>query len=205
MMTSLTVAIMAGGKSSRMGTDKSFVRLLGKPLIEHLLERIKGLGEETILITNRQAEYVHLGLPMFSDVLPEKGSLGGIYTAIHYSQQPYILVIACDMPFVNPDLLRYMIGLADGSYEVIVPRVEGYPEGLHAIYHKDCLEPIRQRLEADQLKVVGFYDAVRVRYLDEPEYQSFDPQGLSFRNINTPQELDEARWLITELTGKNRL
>ncbi|MCQ3930045.1 MAG: molybdenum cofactor guanylyltransferase [Chloroflexi bacterium] len=196
---SLTLAIMAGGKSSRMGTDKSFVTLLGKPLIEHLLDRLADLGEdERILVTNRPDDYAALGLPMLTDVLPDKGSLGGIYTAITYSQSEYTLVIACDMPFANPALLKYMIGLCDGSYDVIVPRVDNYPEGLHAIYSQACLAPIRKRLDADQLKVMGFYSDVRVRYLDEAEYHSFDPKGLSFFNVNTPQELEEARRLAGE-------
>lgn len=200
-MGDLTIAIMAGGKSSRMGTDKSFVQLLGKPMIEHLLERVSNLGEsERILITNRPDDYAALGLPMYGDVLPEKGSLGGIYTAITHSQSEYTLVIACDMPFANPALLKYMIGLCDGAYDVIVPRVENYPEGLHAIYNKACLGPIRQRLDADQLKVMGFHADVRVRYLDEPEYHSFDPNGLSFFNVNTPQELAEAQRLAGELS-----
>lgn len=196
-MTNLTLAIMAGGKSSRMGTDKSFVQLLGKPMIEHLLEKVADLGQiETILITNRPNEYNHLNIPMYGDVLPEKGSLGGIYTAIHHSRNPYTLVIACDMPFVNPALLKHMISLCEGdAFDVIVPRVEGYPEGLHAIYGKACLDPIRQRLDADKLKVMGFYDDVRVRYLDEPEYQQFDAKGLSFYNVNTPQELEQAQRL----------
>jgi molybdopterin-guanine dinucleotide biosynthesis protein A len=197
-MTNLTLAIMAGGKSSRMGTDKSFVQLLGKPMIEHLLEKVAGLGQsETILITNRPDEYHHLHLPMYGDVLPDKGSLGGIYTAIHHSHNPYTIVIACDMPFVNAQLLKYMISLCEGdSFDVIVPRVDGYPEGLHAIYNKACLDPIRQRLDAEKLKVMGFYKDVRVRYLDEPEYQQFDSKGLSFYNVNTPQELEEARRLV---------
>lgn len=196
-MINFTVAIMAGGKSARMGTDKAFVELLGKPMIEHLLAHVADLGQaETILITNRPADYAHLNLPMYGDVLPEKGSLGGIYTAVHSSVSPYTLVIACDMPFVNSALLRYMIDLCDGDqFDVIVPRVDGYPEGLHAMYSKACLEPIRQRLEADKLKVMGFYDGVRVRYLDEAEYQPFDPKGMSFYNVNTPQELEEARKL----------
>ncbi|MBZ0318490.1 MAG: molybdenum cofactor guanylyltransferase [Anaerolineae bacterium] len=196
---SLTLAIMAGGKSSRMGTDKSFVTMLGKPLIEHLLDRLADLGEdERILITNRPNDYATLGLPMFADVLPDKGSLGGIYTAITYSQSEYTLVIACDMPFANPALLKYMMGLCDGTHDVIVPRVDNYPEGLHAIYSQACLAPIRKRLDADQLKVMGFYGDVRVHYLDEAEYQSFDPKGLSFFNVNTPQELEEARRLAGE-------
>ncbi|RPI95845.1 MAG: molybdenum cofactor guanylyltransferase, partial [Chloroflexi bacterium] len=159
-MTTFTVAIIAGGQSSRMGTDKSFVPLRGKPLIEHLLDRVGSLGQnETILITNCPDDYAHLGLPMFTDVLPGKGALGGIYTAIHASQSPYTLALACDMPFVNADLLRYMLALTgSGEVDVVVPRVDDYPQGLHAIYGKECLPAIRARLDADRLKVIGFYD-----------------------------------------------
>ena len=185
-----------------MGTDKSFVEILGRPLIEHIAERVADLGQtETLLVTNRPDDYAHLGLPMFSDVLPEKGSLGGIYTAIYNSRAPYTMVVACDMPFVNPALLRYMAGLLDfpnGPFDVVVPRSEGYPEGLHAIYSKACLEPIRKRLDADRLKVIGFYDDVRVRYLDEAEYTPIDPGGRSFYNVNTPEELARARRLADE-------
>jgi molybdopterin-guanine dinucleotide biosynthesis protein A len=195
-MGKLTLAIMAGGKSSRMGADKSFVPLLGQPMIEHVLGRLSDLGEdERILITNRPADYAYLGLPMYTDVLPDKGALGGIYTALTYSRSDYTLVVACDMPFVNADLLRYMIGLCNGEFDVIVPRVEKYPEGLHAIYSRACLDPIRQVLEADRLKVIGFYGKVRARYLDEPETQPFDLKGLSFYNVNTPEELEAANRL----------
>ncbi len=193
-MHSFSVAIIAGGKSSRMGTDKSFVQLAGRSLIAHIIERVLPLGQaETFLITNKPKSYAHLGLPMHSDVLPEKGSLGGIYTAIYHSQQSYTLCVACDMPFANSELLRYLVDLRkDDSFDVIVPRVESYPEGLHALYSRACLDPIRKRLEADQLKVIGFYADVRVRYVDEAEWQRFDPQGLSFRNINTPDELAQS-------------
>ena len=193
-MNSLTVAINAGGKSSRMGTDKSFVPLLGKPMIEHVLERVSDLGQlETILVTNKPELYAHLGLPMFSDALPDKGSLGGIYTALLNSRGEYTLCVACDMPFLNPALLRHMIALISAETDVIVPTVDGYPEGLHAIYSQRCLEPIRRKLEADRLKIIGFYDEVRVRTLDEAQWQPFDPRGLSFRNINTPDELRDAQ------------
>jgi molybdopterin-guanine dinucleotide biosynthesis protein A len=193
-MNSLTVAINAGGKSSRMGTNKSFVPLLGKPMIEHVLERVSDLGQrETILITNEPELYAHLGLPMFSDTLPDKGSLGGIYTALLNSRGEYTLCVACDMPFLNPALLRHMIALITPETDVIVPRVDGYPEGLCAIYSQRCLEPISRKLEADRLKIIGFYDDVRVRYLDEAEWQPFDLRGMSFRNINTPDELRGAQ------------
>jgi molybdopterin-guanine dinucleotide biosynthesis protein A len=136
---------------------------------------------------------------MYTDVLPDKGSLGGIYTAVHYSRSDYTLVVACDMPFLNPNLLRYMVGLLDekdGPFDVVVPRVEGYPEGLHALYHKNCLVPIHRQLELNQLKVISFYGGVRVRYLDEPEYAPFDPKNLSFQNVNTPEEVSWAENLF---------
>jgi molybdopterin-guanine dinucleotide biosynthesis protein A len=181
---------MAGGKSSRMGVNKAFVELHGKPLIGHVLDRVSDLEqEETILIANSPADYDHLGLPVYPDLIPGKGSLGGIYSAIHDSRSQYTLVVACDMPLLNPDLLRYMIGLCSGPVDVIAPRVEGHPQGLHAIYSKDCLEPIHRQLDAGRLKVIGFHQDVRVRYLDEPEYGRFDPNGLSFFNVNTPQDL----------------
>ena len=200
MSTPFTLALIAGGKSSRMGRDKAFVPLGGKPIIAHILERTAALGQaETILITNRPADYAHLGLPMFEDILPEKGALGGIYTAIARSATPYTLALACDMPFVNARLLSYMLRLRDGNggpWDVIVPRVEGHPQGLHAIYARTCLPPIREQLEAGRLRVIGFYDAVRVRYLDADEYAPLDPRGLSFFNVNTPEDLQiaEALW-----------
>lgn len=201
MMTELTAAILAGGKSSRMGTDKAFVELAGRTLIEHMLAQIPQVSavRETIVITNDPEPYEVLELPLFPDRIPGKGALGGIYTAIHASQHAHTLVLACDMPLINPALLRYMTALCaatDPPPDVIVPRVEGYPQGLHAIYSKTCLAPIQKDLEADRLKVIGFYPAVRVRYLDEAEYRPYDPQQRAFFNVNTPEDLTTARELL---------
>lgn len=197
MTKKFSLAIIAGGKSSRMGTDKAFVHILGKSLIEHIIERIANVGQsETILITNHLADYAHLTLSMYQDVLPDKGSLGGIYSAIHHSKYPYTLVIACDMPFVSTNLMRYMAILRDGDpFDIIVPRTDAYPQGLHAIYNKACLKPIRKYLDADKLKVINFYEDMRVRYIDEAEYKVFDEKGLVFYNVNTPEDLKKARRL----------
>lgn len=194
-MSNLTLAISAGGKSSRMGTDKSFVTIGGQTIVERIIERTQDLGQaETILISNQPEKYQCFGLSIYPDVFPDKGSLGGIYTALYYSSQPYTLVIACDMPFISPALLSYMCNLSQqDQFDIIVPRVDNYPEGLHALYHQNCLEPIKKRLDANQLKVIGFYNDLRVRYLDEPEYKIFDPYGIAFMNVNTPEELKQAR------------
>ncbi len=194
-MADLTIAVLAGGKSTRMGADKTLAALLGRPLADHVAARLRGLGRETLLITNTPEAHAHLGLPMFPDLLPGKGPLGGIYTALAHAAGDYALVVAVDMPFLNRELLRYMIDLAPG-FDAVVPRLGGLPEGMHAIYGKGCLEPIRARLEAGQLKVTGFYEEVRVRYVEEAEIDRFDPERRSFFNINTPGDLEAARRLL---------
>lgn len=197
-MAGLTAAILAGGKSARMGTDKAFVKLAGRPLIRHVLDRLALVDaiRETLVITNRPDDYAHLGLPCIPDRVPGKGTLGGIYTALDAGQHAHVLVVACDMPLISPPLLAYMAELcaaAEPPYDVVVPRVAGYPQGVHAIYSARCKTEIHAALAADRLKVIGFYDRVRVRYLDEAEYAPFDPHGRSFFNVNTPDDLDAAR------------
>ncbi len=195
--TPFSLAIIAGGQSRRMGRDKAFVELGGKALIQRVIERSANLGQsETILITNKPAQYAHLGLPMFRDILPDKGSLGGIYTALARANNPAVLVLACDMPFIHTELLRFMIEQVSEDTDIVVPRVEAYPQGLHAIYKKTCIAPIAEQLAANRLKIIRFYDQMRVRYLDEADYAPFDPQGRSFANLNTPEELAEAERLL---------
>jgi molybdopterin-guanine dinucleotide biosynthesis protein A len=196
MSSTLTVAVLAGGKSSRMGTDKSFVRVLGRPLVEDVLAQVAGIGAETIIVTNRPDDYRYLGFPLFSDVLPDKGALGGIYTALHSSSQPHTLCVACDMPFAVRPLLDYLISLIpDANADAIVPRLNGEAEPFRAIYSRVCLGPIRAALDAGKMRVISFFPAVRVRFVDEPEIDRFDPQHLSFFNVNTPEDLEQARRL----------
>lgn len=198
----LTVAVLAGGKSSRMGTDKALVRTpwgAGRPLIEDILAHLNGLGAETILITNRPEHYAYLGVPLFTDVLPEKGALGGIYTALYHSTQPHTLCVACDMPFVIRPLLEYLIALRSEA-DVIMPRLGGEAEPFRAVYAHACLAPIRAALEAGKMRVISFFPQVRVRFVDEPEIERFDPDHLSFFNVNTPDDLERARHLAQHLT-----
>ena len=187
-MTPLTIAIQAGGKSSRMGTDKSFVPFLGRPMIEVVLERVAGLGDELLIVTNKPDDYAYLGLPMFGDDYPDTGPLGGIYTAVNHARHDRTLVVACDMPWLNRPLLEYMVGLREAA-DVVVPRWDKFPEPLHAIYSKACLEPMREKLEAGMLKITAFYGRVSLRFVEREEIARFDPEGRSFVNVNTPDEL----------------
>ncbi len=198
MLPNLTVAVLAGGKSSRMGTDKSFVRVLGRPLVEDVLAQAAGIGAETLIVTNRPDDYRYLSVPLFTDVLPDKGALGGIYTALHSSSQPHTLCVACDMPFVVRPLLDYLISLIPEG-DAIIPRLNGEAEPFRAIYSQACLAPIRAALDAGKMRVISFFPDVRVRFVDEPEIDRFDPQHLSFFNVNTPEDLEQARRLKTNL------
>ena len=191
MINKLTVAIMAGGQSSRMGTDKSFVLFEGRPMIEVVIDAVAGLGDETLLITNKPDEYAHLHLPMVSDVYPDHGSLGGIFTAVHAATHPHTLIVACDMPWLNRPLLEHMATLRETA-DVIVPRWEKYPEPLHAIYSKACLAPIEAKLKEKRLKITGFFGQVAVRFVEREEIERFDGNGRSFANINSPDDLAEA-------------
>jgi molybdenum cofactor guanylyltransferase len=197
MEADLTVAILAGGRSSRMGTDKSFVQVLGRPLIEDILAQTAGLGEETLIVTNRTDDYAYLGVPLFSDVLPDKGALGGLYSALHSATRRHVLCIACDMPFVVPPLLDHLIRLMPEA-DAIVPRLAGEAEPFRAIYSRACLGPIRAALDAGRMRVISFFAEVRVRYVDEIEIDRFDPRHLSFFNVNTPADLEQARRLAAQ-------
>ena len=187
-MTKLTIAINAGGKSSRMGTDKSFVPFNGKPMIEGIIERLEGLGNEMILISNNKNDYAHLGLPIFGDIYKDHGPLAGIHTAVSNAQHQYILMVACDMPWLNRDLLSYMISQKETA-DIIVPRWQKFPEPMHAIYSKACLPAIEQDLDAKLLKIIRFYRHVSVNYLGRDVIERFDRNGRSFANINTPEDL----------------
>ncbi len=190
---------MAGGQSSRLGTNKALVEVGGQRIIERILARVRGLGDEVLLVTNTPAEYAYLGLPSFPDLLPGKGPLGGLYTALSYAKNEYILALSCDQPFLNRNLLAYLLSLRH-DYDVVVPlNREGYPQSMHAVYGKGCLEPIRRSLEAERLKVIGFFSDVRVREVTGAEIDRFDPQRLSFLNVNTPEDLAEARRLAQVL------
>ncbi len=184
----VTVAILAGGRSSRMGQDKSFVLFQGRPLIEIVKSCVAGLGDETLLVTNKPDVYAHLNLPMVGDVYPDHGSLGGIFTAIHAAAHPHTLVVACDMPWLNRPFLQHLLNLRQTA-DIVVPRWEQYPEPLHAVYHKNCLPAIEENIKAGRLKITSFFGHVSVRFVEPEEIKQYDENGRSFANINTPTEL----------------
>jgi molybdopterin-guanine dinucleotide biosynthesis protein A len=188
---SITGVILAGGKSSRMGQNKALMSLGGKRLVDRVVEVMRSVFDALLMVTNTPEVYADLGVSMVPDVWPEKGSLGGVYSAIYHVATPRCLVVACDMPFLRAALLRYLMTQMD-DYDVVVPDVLGELQTLHAIYSKACLQPIERRLEMHRLRIVGFFPEVRVRTVTASELEPYDPELLAFQNLNTPEEFQAA-------------
>ena len=190
----VTSIILAGGKNLRLGRSKALELLDGKSLLEHVIERLRPLSNQILIVASQE----QLELPVVGeaeilvDIYPNKGPLGGIYTGLLASQSSRSIVVACDMPFLNARLLRYMLQLSR-DFDAVVPRLEkGMIEPLHAIYSKNCLNNMKKQLERNQLKVHSFLKTVRVRFIELAESQKLDPQLLSFFNINYQSDLERA-------------
>ena len=154
------------------------------------------MTDDLFINANTPAEYDQFRLRVEPDVYPGRAALGGIYTAVRAAKYHHVLVVACDMPFLNFRLLRYLADLAPTA-DVVVPLVTPpQPETLHAIYSKTCLPAIESRLRASQLRIIGFFDEVSVRYIERQDVARFDPTFRSFINLNTPDDLEEARRLV---------
>lgn len=197
-MLNFSVVIQAGGKSSRMGEDKALIPFIDETsLIDYILDKISDLGDERLIISNEVEKFGHLGLQVYPDVFPEAGPLGGIYSAINYARYRHCLILACDMPFINRPLIDFMVTLAP-DFDIVIPRWnrEDFAEPFRAIYSKACLDPINEAIASGEKRVLSFFQDVEVRFIDANEISQFDPEGLTFFNVNTPEDLIEARRLL---------
>lgn len=200
----ITAAILAGGKSSRMAAgaasvDKAFFLLNGKLLVGHVLDRVRLIDPtETLIISNTPERYAaYSNVAVYPDRIKDSGPLGGICAALEHAANDNVIVVGCDMPFINPVLLAYLMNVqltAPTPYAVVVPCYHDQAQGLCALYHKACLPTIQRRLAEGRLSLMGLFEdsAVSVRVIDALEYAGFE-DGRSFTNINTPDELDAAQ------------
>ncbi|HEX9385233.1 MAG TPA: molybdenum cofactor guanylyltransferase [Anaerolineales bacterium] len=193
----LTVCIQAGGQSSRMGEDKALKTFLGRPLIQRVIDRLSPIADEVIVTTNRPDQYTFLDIPLFSDLKPGRGALGGLYTAIASASHPFVAVVACDMPFASPTLIEAATKLmVEEEADVVIAKTEEGYETLHAVYRRaTCLPAIEAAIDADQWKVIAWFPQVKVRVLTPEEVKRYDPSGLAFWNVNTPEEFTKAEGL----------
>ena len=194
----VTSIVLAGGKSLRLGRSKALEVIGGRSLIEWVVERLKPVSSQLLIVTSKEQSDLPAirGAEVVIDLYPGKGPLGGIYTGLVAARSSQSIVVACDMPFVNTELLCHMIEMSS-DFDVVVPRwKDGWIEPLHAIYSRSCLTNMKVRVENKQLGIHSLFDELRVRYVEEEECRGFDPELLTFFNVNSEADLERASKLV---------
>ena len=199
-----------------MGENKALMQLGEDSLIGHVIRRMRLITDELLLITNSPAEYAHLDLPMHEDTVPNTGALGGVYTGLTYASQDAVLCVACDSPFLEPKLLTYLVSVLD-EYDAVMPytceeigvRNPSYSDAapitlqtLCAAYSKRCLSIIELMLQESELRVHALHERAYIKSISPEVWQRFDFDGMSFFNINTPEDFDRANSYIKSQTQR---
>lgn len=188
-MVDMTGIILAGGKSTRMGFNKALLEVNGTKLIDHIVKPFKDIFEEVIIVTNDIATYEYLNVRVVRDVMEKGGSIVGVFSGLLSASNQYSFVAACDMPCLNKELILHLSSLAKG-FDAVVPFYGDSYEPLHAVYSKSCLKPISNLISSGNLKIADLFTQVKVRKVKEEDLKRFDPELISFTNMNTKEDLD---------------
>ena len=180
--------ILSGGKSLRMGENKAFIKIDGIPIIQRIVDLFQDLFQEIIIVTNQKELYLHFDARVYTDLIPDAGALGGLYTGLFYSSFFYSFVVACDMPYLKRPVIDHLTHAAEG-YDVILPKTQDGLEPLHAVYSRNCIQPILGLLKERKTRIIDFFPFVRVNVVGAQEILPLDPGMDSFINLNTPAEL----------------
>jgi molybdenum cofactor guanylyltransferase len=186
----MTGVILSGGKNTRMGENKAFLRVGEERLIDRTVRLFRSVFREVIIVTISPLDYLDQEAIIVTDILPEKGALGGLYTGLFYATDEYAFLAACDMPFLNTAFMEYMARQAAG-YDIVIPAPPDGLQPLHAIYARRCLPAIRSRLDRNRLQIKGFYPGHRILEISPEILDTFDPEERMFLNVNTPEDLQK--------------
>ena len=195
MRSDVTCLILAGGTSRRMGRDKAFIQVEGIRLFDYVYGTCQELFSEIIIVTNQPHQFIEYQTPVVTDEIPGSSTLGGLYTGLKRASNEYSFCVGCDMPFLKPELIAYLIGKRLQS-DVVIPRTRAGLEPLHAVYSKRCIEPIKKFIARGDLKIPNFFPEVHVTYCEEKEIRRIDPALISFMNVNTQQDLFQIQKML---------
>jgi len=182
-----TGILLAGGKSSRMKKEKAFLEINGRTLAERSLEVLQTVFSEVIISSNKPEGFAHFDVPIIQDEVLDRGPLEGLYQGLKAAAYDEVFFVACDMPFLKIDLIRSLAKWIP-DYDVVVPKLKSGLHPLHAYYHRRCLPLIKKNLEAGRLKIIDFYPACSVKYVEEQELEGFSDLINIFYNVNTPAD-----------------
>jgi len=188
-----SAAILAGGSSSRMGTNKALLEVGGRSMLCRTANLLRPLVDDLFIVADDDAPYAGLGLPIIPDVHPGRGAIGGIHAALRHAAHPLVLCVACDMPHIGPGVIELLLSTARPDDDALVPRIGGWAEPLLAVYGRNAGAGFERAIVAGRLKVMAALEGLRVRFIDEPELRAADANLRSFVNVNTPGELAAAR------------
>ncbi|HWQ76077.1 MAG TPA: molybdenum cofactor guanylyltransferase [Syntrophomonas sp.] len=180
--------ILAGGRSSRMGRDKTLMPVEAETMIERTVRELRQVTGEIIIASNQNEKYNLPDTLEVPDIFPGHGPLGGIHAGLKASHYPYAFVVAGDMPLFTADLAAYFLTRAQAGFDVVAPQISGSWEPLCAVYARSCLPAIERHLAAGIRQVFQFYKEVRVLKIDEQELDAIGKTGESFYNLNTPED-----------------
>ncbi len=181
------------------GRPKALIEVGGARIIERVLDAVRPVVDDLLIVTNTPDLYAFLGLPMAPDVYPDHGSLGGIYSGLKAAAGDAAFTVACDMPFLHVEIARLVVRRA-AEADVVIPRVGDQLETLHAVYGKACLPHIEERLLAGRLKITGFFERVRVLEIPETAVRAYRAPAVAFMNVNAPEDLSRAERIAEELS-----
>ena len=206
-MIQLEGAILVGGRSRRMGRDKSCLVVGGRPMLERIVDAVSPVVGRLRLVGSSQTDREKITTAIATsyeqqpDLAPGLGPLAGIHAALATSKAPAVLVVACDLPFVTERFLRGLCAELTAEHDAVVPKdASGRLVAVCAVYRTSCLSALERRLERQELAARDFAASVRSRYLEGETLRALDPKGLCLKNINTPAELEEARHIAKSLT-----
>jgi len=191
-LTGVTGVILAGGRSSRMGSNKALLPYRGGRFIESIHRLLGELFDEVLLVTNTPEQYAFLPCRNVADIYPGAGALAGLHAGLHHSRTTHIFAVACDMPYLNAPLIRQLADRRRRA-DVVIPEGDKGDEPLHAVYGKMCLGPMERALAEGRRRIVSFFPEVRVYNMPRSVVAEIDPEFVSFKNINTPGEYFELR------------
>lgn len=195
MWSDVTCIILAGGASRRMGQNKAFIQVEGVRLLDYVYGKCQELFKEIIIVTNEPHQFIEYQTLVVADEIPGTGSLGGLYTGLKRASNYYSFCVACDMPFLKPELITYLIENRLNS-DVVIPKTRAGFEPLHALYSKRCIEPLKKFIEKGDLKILNLLAEVKARYCSEEEIKKIDPMLISFMNVNTKKDLYQIQKML---------
>jgi len=184
----MTGVILAGGKNRRIGTNKAFLVVNGTRIIDRTVGIFKGIFQEVILVTNDPLAYLDQNVTIVTDIIPDKGAMGGLYTGLFFASHRRAFVCACDMPLINGKFIEYMISQV-GCYDIVAPDAGDGVQPMHAIYDKKFLPEMKSLLEQDKLKISCLYKSGRTLTIRGDIITSFDREKRMFLNVNTFEDL----------------